>query len=150
MVFYNNSFKKMDKPKRMSSFSKFSMDNTSNSLRRAVTVNNLSSSPLNKITLQSQAHNKKDILKDISKDNTKDSIIEEIKEVNDAENEDDSKVKTIIYEPVDKGIGEKISELLDDDNSGFMNWFCCTRKQNDHLLDVEREKNENSFNCFIF
>ncbi len=150
MIFNFNSFKKMKEPKRMSSFSKFSAIEASPSFRKASSVKNFEFSPLNKIILHSSNEKNKNIVKDASKDNTKDSIIEEIKEVNDAENEDDSKVKTIIYEPVDKGIGEKISELLDDDNSGFMNWFCCTRKQNDHLLDVEREKNENSFNCFIF
>ena len=136
-------------PKRMSSFSKFSMNDSSPSSNKASSVKNLPITPLNKIILESTNHIKKDIIKDISKDNTKDSIIEEIKEVNDTDIDDEARVKTIIYDPVDKGIGENISELLDD-NSGFMNWFCCNKKQNDHLLDVEREKSKNFFYCSIF
>ena len=129
-------------PKRLSSFSKLqSKVSCSSSLRKVYTNEDLSYNlPLNNM-YHTSTNNKENVF----------DLNEEIKETKDSETEEETKnnVNTIIYDPVEKGIGENISELIINDNdensnNGFLNWFCCGKNNNDF------EKNSPMRSCSIF
>lgn len=128
----------MDFPKRrLSSFSKLKNDETKN--QNTNNKNLTFNSPLTHISISEKVKNKPQ--KEEMKENKE----------NDIENENNELVKTIFYESNEKGIEENNSEFkFDNENHGFLNWFCC-HKQNNSINNFEDNDNNNKLiSCNIF
>ncbi len=125
--------------RRLSGFSKLK-NNSSNDLdtyNKKLSLNG----PLTHISISEKFQNKPN--KEEEKDNKE----------NDIEIESNDLVNTVFYESVDKGIEGNISEFnLENENQGFLNWFCCRKKQLEPINNFEDNNNNDLkfISCNIF